>query len=86
MTKQLLEFLEFLLIVGADPSQNPDCALPPLISVAGFYSDTRVAELLLMNGARVEDLDQAIEAALNWGNEPMVHFLVERAQECNARK
>ncbi|TGO08921.1 hypothetical protein BTUL_0186g00250 [Botrytis tulipae] len=77
--KQPLEFLEFLLKAGADPAQNPDFALPALISVAGFYSDTRVAELLLMNGARVEDLDQAIEAALKWGNEPMVHFLLERA-------
>ncbi|TGO40104.1 hypothetical protein BHYA_0042g00370 [Botrytis hyacinthi] len=81
-----LECLESLLIAGADPAQNPDCALPPLISVAGFYSDTRVADLLLMNGARVEDLDQAIEAALKCRNEPMVQFLIERAWEYHARK
>ncbi|KAF7883150.1 uncharacterized protein EAF01_011659 [Botrytis porri] len=85
MTKQPLDFWEFLLIAGADPAQNPDCALPPMISVAGFYSDTRVPELLLMNGAHVEDIDQAIEAALKWGNGPIVHFFIERAEEYNAR-
>ncbi|TGO53048.1 hypothetical protein BOTNAR_0306g00110 [Botryotinia narcissicola] len=61
---QPLEFLEFSLKAGADPAQNPDFALPQLISVAGFYGDIRVPEALLKYGASVEGFDQEIEAAL----------------------
>ncbi|TGO27155.1 hypothetical protein BPAE_0046g00160 [Botrytis paeoniae] len=86
MTKQPLEFLEFLLNAGADPAQNPDCALPPLISVAEFYGDTRVPEALLKYGANVEVFDQAIETVFKWGNEPMELFFTERREESKARK
>lgn len=36
------------------PNQDPDIAPLPLVSVAAFYSDTKVAELLLKYGARLE--------------------------------
>ncbi|KAB8293766.1 hypothetical protein EYC80_009251 [Monilinia laxa] len=76
MSKQPVEFLEFLLKAGADPNQDPDTAPLPLVSVAAFYHDSRAAELLLKHGAKLED-SGALEMAMRRGNEVMVHFLTD---------
>lgn len=76
MSKQPVEFLEFLLKAGADPNQDPDTAPLPLVSVAAFYHDSRAAELLLKHGAKLED-SGALETAARRGNSVMVRFFTD---------
>ncbi|KAI9640594.1 hypothetical protein NHQ30_010893 [Ciborinia camelliae] len=79
MNKQPVEFLEFLLKAGADPNQDPDTALLPLVSVAAFYNDVRAAELLLQYGARLKD-SGALETAVKRGNEIMVRYFTDQEE------
>jgi ankyrin repeat protein len=77
MGQQRVEFLQFLLMAGADPNQDPDGATFPLVLVAALYSDPAVIDLLLQHGAHLED-SEALAAAARRGNETMVLRLLER--------
>lgn len=84
MSKQLFGFLEFLLKTGADPNQDPDIAPPPLVSVVAFYSDTKVAELLLKYGARLENSGD-LETAVKKGNKAIVRDFMDHGAKTDKK-
>ena len=76
MSRRPLDFLTFLLDLGADPNQDPDTSLFPLASAAAFYNnDVRPASLLLQHGARLAH-SGALAAAAWRGNVELVAFLL----------
>ncbi|KAF5658695.1 hypothetical protein FHETE_9760 [Fusarium heterosporum] len=77
MGRQKIEYLEYLLGVGADPNQDPDAASFPLTIVAALYEEPEVIDLLLNHGARVVH-SGALGAAARLGNEVMMRRLLER--------
>lgn len=74
-SRQPVDFLEFLLVAGADPNQDPEMAALPLAAVAAFYRDTAAADLLLKHGARMEG-SGALQTAAAMGNEVMLRYLL----------
>ncbi|WZH42291.1 ankyrin repeat-containing domain protein [Fusarium acuminatum] len=82
-SRQPFEYLKFLLDAGADPNQDPECAVFPLAIVSAFYNDPAVIDLLLQHGARLED-SGALPTAARFGNEPMLRRLLDRGTQLDS--
>ncbi|KAI1073201.1 hypothetical protein LB507_010804 [Fusarium sp. FIESC RH6] len=77
MGRNNIDYLQFILEVGADPNQYPDAATYPLALAAALYKDPAVIDILLQHGAKLER-SGALGAAARLGNEVMMGRLLER--------
>ncbi|KAH7002454.1 ankyrin repeat-containing domain protein [Ilyonectria destructans] len=82
MAQKPLDFLKFLLEAGADPNQDPGrMMITPLAMVAAFYkTNTKVVDLLLKHGAKLEQ-SGALAAAATRNNEIMIRHLLARGSD-----
>lgn len=84
-----VEFLEYLLDLGADPNQDPDVTGYPIALVAGLYAEAAPAaiDLLLQRGARLGH-SGALGCAARLGNETSLKYLLGKGAtpDTDARK
>ncbi|KAI2609376.1 ankyrin repeat-containing domain protein [Hypoxylon fragiforme] len=76
VSKQPVEFVEFLLRAGADPNLDPDVTPLPLAGAA-FHQDIGAIGVLLKYGAKLEG-SGALGVAASRGHEAVVRYLMER--------
>lgn len=75
-TGQPVEFLKYLLDLGADPNQSPGSVSYPIALAAAHYDNTAAIDLLLDHGATLEN-SGALSTAARLGNESNMKYLLE---------
>ncbi|KAJ1323468.1 transient receptor potential cation channel subfamily A member 1 [Microdochium nivale] len=74
---QPVEFLKYLLNLGADPNQSPGSVGYPIALAAAHYDDTAAMELLLEHGAKLEQ-SGTLSLAARLGNEANMRYLLDK--------
>jgi ankyrin repeat protein len=82
VSRASLDFLSFLLSLGADPNISGGDTFPPLSWAAGLYDTRDSVELLLEHGARLND-SGALAAAAHGGKVDTVKYLLDHGADPN---